>query len=108
MGGRGGSPSPSALGQAQVKAAKALDAETQIRQAYKQLAERPGAWVRLADLRQALSGLSRGQQDDALKSIALKHGVQVIPWDNRNALDAQDHAAALRLGGEQNHAIRIE
>lgn len=79
-----------------------------IRKAYRKLSTRPGAWVRLADVRDELSGQSKAEVDDALKSLAVQRGVQVIPWDNRNALDARDRELALHFGGEENHAIRIE
>lgn len=108
MGGRGGAPMRAQSNVAATPTAAAPSAEMQIRQAYTQLKERPGAWVPLADLRQALSGLTREQQDSALKSLAVQSGVQIIPWDNRNALSARDHQAALRFGGQENHAIRIE
>ena len=83
-------------------------AEDKVRNAYAQLATRPGEWIPLADLRRALSDMSRGQQDEILKILAVKTGVQIIPWDNRNALSERDHRAALRFGGQENHAIRIE
>jgi hypothetical protein len=79
-----------------------------IRKAYRKLSTRPGAWVRLADVRDQLSGQDRIEVDNALKSLAVQPGVQIIPWDNRNALDARDRELALRFGGEENHAIRIE
>lgn len=107
MGGRGGSPNSGQPATA-APAAAPPSAEAQIRQAHSRLEERPGAWVPLADLRMELSGLTREQQDTALKEIALKPGVQIIPWDNKNALGPRDRAAALRFGGEDNHAIRIE
>jgi hypothetical protein len=110
MGGRGGSPNPGpqapAVAQAQTPAAPS--AEAQIRQAYNDLQQRPGEWIALADLRGQLSAMSRSEQDAALKSIAVKPGVQIIHWDNHNALGPRDHAAALRFGGQENHAIRIE
>jgi hypothetical protein len=111
MGGRGGAPRTNlatAVAQAAARAEATTSPEAQIRQAYAALSQREGEWIPLADLRQALSGLSRMQQDEAMRSIAVKPGVQIIPWDNRNALGPRDHAAALRFGGQENHAIRIE
>jgi len=85
-------------------------AEGKVRAAYDVLATRPGAWVSLADLRDLLSqkGLSRAEQDRILTSLAVKPGVHVIPWDNFKALTARDRAAALHIGGNDSHAIRIE
>jgi hypothetical protein len=82
--------------------------EDLIRKAYRELRRRPGDWVRLADVRDQLTGQDRTDVDEALKALADQPGVQLIPWDNRNALEPRDHDAALRYGGEQNHAIRIE
>lgn len=85
-------------------------AETEIRKAVASLSRHkyPGYWVPLADLREALSGLSREEQDAALLAMATKPGVHVIPWDNTQALRQRDHDASLRFGGDDNHAIRIE
>ncbi|WP_117213336.1 hypothetical protein [Allorhizocola rhizosphaerae] len=79
-----------------------------VRKAYRTLSTRPGEWVRLVDIHDQLRGQDRTEIDNALKSLAMQPGVQLIPWDNRNALDARDHEMALRFGGEENHAIRIE
>ena len=86
----------------------ASDAEGQIRKAYAQLSRRPGDWVPLADLREQLTHLGRAEVDRALESLAMQRGVHLIPWDNRKALTDRDHASALRLGGDDNHALRIE
>lgn len=86
----------------------AHDAEGQIRKAYAQLSRRPGDWVPLADLRDQLAHLGRVEVDRALERLAMQPGVQLIPWDNRKALTDRDHTAALRLGGDDNHALRIE
>lgn len=108
MGGRGGAPMRAQSNAPAAPVAAPGSAEAQIRDAYTRLAERPGAWVPLADLRRSLGDMTRQLQDETLKSIAVKTGVQIIPWDNRNALSERDHRAALRFGGQENHAIRIE
>jgi 2'-5' RNA ligase len=82
--------------------------EDDIRAAHGRIAERPGAWVPLADLRDELADRDRGEVDDALKKLAVQPGVQLIPWDNKNALGPRDRAAALRFGGEDNHALRFD
>jgi ribA/ribD-fused uncharacterized protein len=83
-------------------------AEATVRSAYADLSRRPGDWVPLASLRDRLAHMDRRDVDKALESLAMQPGVQVVPWDNRLGLTARDHAAALRFGGEDNHALRIE
>jgi hypothetical protein len=86
----------------------ASDTEGLIRKAYAQLAHRVGDWVPLADLRENLSQVTRDDADAALRSLAIKEGIHLAPWDNRKALTKRDHAAAIRWGGSDNHVLRIE
>lgn len=66
-------------------------------------------WARLADVREEVGGqFTRAEVDAELKRLAVTPGVHLIPWDNKNALQPRDHAAALRFGGEESHALRIE
>lgn len=88
--------------------AVATDAESQIRQAYTQVARHPGDYVPLAELRKHLGGLSRDEQDEALKSMALQPGHELAPWDNRKALTDADRDASVRFGGDDNHVLYIE
>jgi hypothetical protein len=85
-----------------------VDVEALVRKAYAHLSRMPGDWVPLAKLRDHLAHLERRDVDSALESLALQPGVQLIPWDNRKALTDRDRAAALHLGGDDNHALRIE
>lgn len=86
----------------------AATSERAIRTAYADAARRPGDWVPIADLRDRLPDMDREDVDEGLRSLAMRPDAQVIPWDNRNALSERDHAAALRLGGQDNHAVRVE
>ena len=79
-----------------------------VRAAHDELATRPGQWVSIAQLREKLGDMPRDEQDAALKKLATTPGVQVIPWDNQNALRQADRDAALDFGGQENHAIRID
>jgi hypothetical protein len=56
-----------------------LGPEQQIQRAYKELAQQPGDWVGLADLRQRLGGLSREDQDRALRSLISHPRVSIVP-----------------------------
>jgi len=111
MGGRGGAPRTNlntAIAQAAARAQAANSPEAQIRQTYFDLARYEGDWVPLADMRQALGGLTRGQQDAALQSMASKPDVHLIRWDNVRAIRQRDLDAAFEYGGDINHVIRIE
>jgi len=83
------------------------DVETSIRAAYRELVRRPGQWIGLADLRDRLTGLDRTSVDDTLVAMAQRDGVRIIPVANVKALDDRDRAAALRMGGENHHALSI-
>ncbi len=83
-------------------------ADELIHDTYTRLSVRPGEWVPLADLRAELSHLDRDEFDRTLKRLAVQPGVHLIPWDNRNALGPRDHEAALRFGGQDNHALRFD
>lgn len=81
----------------------------QIRQAYTELAERPGAdWITLVVLRGRLSDVPRDELDAALETLALQPGVHVQAEANQQALTPADHDAAVRFGGSTRHALMIE
>lgn len=113
MGGRGGgSPAsrqgPAATPQGPRPGSSGPTNGDRVVMAYRDLQTRPGEWIRLADIRDKISDMSRADQDQALRSLATAPGVHLIAWDNRNALDARDHAASLRFGGDETHAFRID
>lgn len=91
----------------QAQPAPENDAETRVRLAYAELAGRPGDWVGLADLREQLADLSRAEVDGALLTLLDQDGVRIIPAANTKALKKRDIAAAVRIGGEDNHALAI-
>ena len=76
--------------------------------AYQKLATEPAGWVSLADLRELLDDIPRPDQDAALKRVAVQAGVRLIPVANLKSLTSRDRAAAVRFGGEDNHALAIE
>lgn len=82
--------------------------ETAIRTAYTGLAKGDGGWVGLAPLRARLRSYGRTDVDRALRRLATEPGVHIIPVANLKSLTQEDRDAALRLGGEDNHAIAIE
>lgn len=106
---------PRAVGQSRaVGAAKAagdstlVDVETRIRAAYAALAREPAGWVSLADVRDVLDDIPRDEQDAGLRRVAIQPGVRLIPVANLKSLTTRDSAAAVRFGGEDNHALAIE
>jgi hypothetical protein len=100
-----GTPTTRSVG---VAATKRVDIEARIRMAYQKLATEPAGWVSLADVRDALDDIPRSDQDTALKRVAVQAGVRLIPVANLKSLTSRDRAAALRFGGEDNHALAIE
>jgi hypothetical protein len=83
------------------------DVEDRIRAAYEELPKAPGGWVGLADLRGRLGDLDRSAVDEGLRALLRQDGVRIIPAANTKALKPRDHAAALRIGDEDNHALLI-
>jgi hypothetical protein len=82
-------------------------ADKRLQAAYAELASRPGAWVGLARLREALPDLSRQEFDGALLEVALWPHVSLIPEVNQKALTGADRAAAIHVGGEDKHLLQI-
>ncbi|MEO3780670.1 hypothetical protein ABGB16_28430 [Micromonospora sp. B11E3] len=81
--------------------------EALVQAAYRELADVPGAWVGLADLRDRLGHVDRAAVDAALRAMVRQDGVRIIPVANSKSLSARDRAAAVRIGDEDNHALSI-
>lgn len=81
--------------------------EARVRVAYAELAAHHGDWVGLADLRDHLPDLRRAEVDEALLALLDQDGVRIIPVANTKALQSRDRAAAINIGGEDNHALSI-
>lgn len=75
--------------------------------AYDALAEAPGAWVGLARLRPFFADVPGDELDEALRELSREDGINIVPESNQGALTAVDRAAALRLGGQENHLLAI-
>ena len=91
----------------QRSAADRPDVEGRIRAAYAELPKAPGGWVGLADLREHLGDLDQATVDRGLRGLLGQDGVRIIPAANTKALKPRDHAASLRIGDEDNHALSI-
>jgi hypothetical protein len=83
------------------------DVETRLRGAYASLAERPGAWVGLRRLRDALPDIGRDDVDRELQRLHRDPDVSLIPEENQKTLTDADRAASVRIGNKENHVIAI-
>jgi len=93
--------------------------ENRIREAYRAAYQdahgsTPDNYVGLAAIRDHLGeSMSRKEVDAALQRMAIEAGgrrdgsVQIIPVENSRALTQADRDSALRMGGEDHHAIKI-
>ncbi|OBB17929.1 hypothetical protein A5761_08985 [Mycolicibacterium setense] len=82
--------------------------DIQLRTAYSGLAARPGGWVSLLRLREAVPGLTRPTVDAALISLYQQPGVSLIPEENQKVLTPADREAAVEIGNQDKHLIAIE
>ncbi len=83
------------------------DLESRVRGAYVTLADRPGAMVKLADLREHLLDVPRSDLDMELKRLVRARRILLEPNDNAADVTARDRDAALPLGGEPNHWMAV-
>lgn len=81
--------------------------ESDVRDAYFNLVDRPGLWVGLAELREQMPSHDRRSVDATLVEMAQMKDVRIIPVANSKALNDKDRAAALRMGGENHNAFMI-
>ena len=84
------------------------DLESVIRAAYLELSVKPQDWVRLAKLRPRLNGAEKDEVDAVLLEMVKTGTVHLAPDSNRKVLTDADHAAAVRVAGEDNHLVAIE
>lgn len=100
------SPGSAALETAPAETADS-DLETQIRKAYDGLAPKPGAYVMLEDLRDALPGQARAEVDLALRRLDKADDVHLIPESNQKVLTPGQRAAAVRIGNQDMHLLAV-
>ena len=75
---------------------------------YRDLPKGGDGYVGLADIRERLLDVDRESLDKALKEISYDPGARVTPVANRKSLTPRDHAAAVRIGLDENHMVSIE
>lgn len=89
-------------------APEAVNLKEMIVAAYRGLAREPRGWVGLADLRSSLGDAATTEVDAVLKELSRTGQAKLVPESNRKLLTAEDRAAAVRIGGEENHMLSIE
>ncbi|GHF98297.1 MULTISPECIES: hypothetical protein [Amycolatopsis] len=82
--------------------------ESLIRKAYRDLSDRPGEHVRLAQLRPKLNGADKDEVDQMLVEMLKTGLVDLAPDSDRRGLTDADRAAAIRIGMEDKHFVAIE
>ncbi|MER6824491.1 hypothetical protein ABT352_00680 [Streptosporangium sp. NPDC000563] len=87
----------------------ALDVEQRIRAAYRKLATEPGAWVSLTRLRPLLGEVPRATVDETLiRMNRMSNDVNIIPEANQKTLSQKDRDAAVTMGEQEKHLLKIE
>jgi len=80
----------------------------QIGALYRTLAAKQGDQVRLAELRPLLNGAAGTDVDRVLREMSKAGKAHLSPDPDRKSLTAADRAAAIRIGGEDNHLLVVE
>lgn len=75
---------------------------------YRQLADKQGDWVRLADLRPLLNGASKADVDRILKEMSKAKRAHLAANPDPKLVTTTDRDAAIRIGGEENHLLVVE
>jgi hypothetical protein len=85
------------------------DIEAWVRAAYIDLtSRRPGSWVKLSVLRPRLDAVPRDVVDAVLDRMIDLPEVHLKSEFNQSSLDDADRDAAVRIGGEDRHLLKIE
>jgi hypothetical protein len=87
--------------------APAADLEERVRKAYSSLSPRPGGYVMLEDLREALPDVGRETLDAALVELYSARDVNLVPESNQKVLTDAQRSAAVRIGNQSKHLIAI-
>ena len=82
--------------------------ERRVRAAYDQLARRPGALIRMADLRDALPDIQRSHLDRVLRDMSVARVARLVPESNQKTLTQRDRDAAVRSGNQDKHLFAVD
>lgn len=98
----------SASGSTATSAASApVDLAGRVRAAYTGLADGPGKFIRLADLRALLADVSKSELDKVLEAMLDSPEVRLEPEPFGLRVGAEDRSAAVHIGGEDRHKLAI-
>jgi hypothetical protein len=81
--------------------------DERIRKAYSSLSPRPGDYIMLEDLREALPDVGRRDLDAALIELNRAREVSLVPESNQKVLTEGQRAAAVSIGNQFKHLIAI-
>jgi hypothetical protein len=84
------------------------DVNSRIKAVYRELAQEPGDFVRLHELRMKLPDISRADLDFALDNMYQDQQINLVAQANQEALSDADRESALLIGGSRKHRISIE
>lgn len=84
------------------------DLKAQIRSAYRALAKRPQDWVMLRDLRPHLGHAAKSEVDTALQRMLLDQEIDLTLIEDRASITSADRAAAVSIGANEMHLLRLE
>lgn len=80
-----------------------------ITEAYRTIADQPGAWVKLADLRdQVGESINRHAMDQALIRMSRRPEVAIVPESVQRSLTPMDRECAVVIGAQARHLISID
>lgn len=83
------------------------DLLAEIRLEYKALAQSPGDWVNVADLRERFGSVRREDMDAALRELEQQRDVNIVPQADENSLSERTRQAAVIIGRQPKHFIAI-
>lgn len=89
-------------------AAPVGDLKERIRSAYRSLAKRPQDWVMLRELRPRLGSAAKSEVDSTLKRMLIDQEIDLTLIEDRASITAADIAAAVSVGANEMHLLRLE
>jgi hypothetical protein len=88
-------------------AAPPMDLAGRVRAAYAELADGPGTWVKLANLRALLADVSKAELDKTLEQMLDSPDFQLEPEPFGHRIGPEERGAAVHIGGEDRHKLAI-
>jgi hypothetical protein len=86
----------------------AAGTELEVREVYRQLASVPGDWVSITELRARLPHVPAEALTEVLRGMDRLEDAHLAPEPNQRLLTPADRAAAVVVGGMDNHLIKVD